>query len=281
MNTQSDGVASAGAAGDRSVDNPKDSVATPGRGERLEKAGKRSRRRAAKLRSVWISFAGRIVAQFVGSAASIVLGISLIHNYKAPAQGPENAAIGSQPASYPGRVARVTEDGGRRRPSIVVLPVDDYSVAAPADSFPQALTDVVTASLAERGSLTVLSRTSASQIGAHHGSVPATARELGVDLVLESSVTRSANRIRVVVQLIDGRSDEHLWTGRFDREAGDPFVLQSEIADRVARGIEAAVSDSALRPLTMATRSTSGGGATEFDGRARLLLPAATLARVR
>jgi TolB-like protein len=269
MKTKDDGVDSTGVAGDSS---PAATMAPGAKSldrERLEKAGKRSKRKAAKLRSVWISFTGRIVAQFVGSAASIVLGMTLIHGYRAPVQEPATAAPAVAPATYQGRVARASEAGGRHRPSIVVLPIDDYSPAAQDDSsFAEALTELVTASLAERGSLVVLSRTSAGQVGARRGTVPAIARELGVDLVLESSVTRSASHLRVVTQLIDGRSDEHLWAGRYDRETGDTLGLQSEIADQIARAIDAAVSGSAPRPTVTASRYTIAGGGERMDTRA-------------
>jgi TolB-like protein len=248
-------------------------VAKPLAGGRPEKDARRSKRKAAKLRAVWISFTGRIVAQFVGSAASIVLGMSLIHSYKAPAQEPGKATLASEPgATYQGRVARTNDAGGRPRPSIVVLPFDDYSQDAPSERFGQVLTEFVTASLAERDSLAVLSRTSAGGLGARHVSVPAIARELGVDLVLESSITRSANRLRVVAQLIDGRSDEHLWTGRYERESGEMLGVQSEIADLIARGIDTALGGLAQRTPATSSRSANARGGAKIVARA---LPAA------
>jgi len=80
-------------------------VAKPLAGGRPEKDARRSKRKAAKLRAVWISFTGRIVAQFVGSAASIVLGMSLIHSYKAPAQEPTRWAGLTSPSWSKRRVA--------------------------------------------------------------------------------------------------------------------------------------------------------------------------------
>jgi hypothetical protein len=148
MKTRHDGAEWAGVDGGSSPATAMVPGAMPEAGERVEKAKKRSKRKAAKLRAVWISFTGRIVAQFVGSAASIVLGMSLIQNYKAPAEGAEKASLVSEPVVYQGRVARLSEAGGRRRSSVVVLPIDDYSQAAPGDLFAQALTECVTASLA-------------------------------------------------------------------------------------------------------------------------------------
>ena len=264
MQTGIDGVETIGVASSASSVAPSTQAAKPVNAERSEKARKKSRRQAAKVRAVWISFTGRIVAQFVGSAASILLGMMLIHSYKEPAQGAHEASLVPEPAAYEGRVARTGETGGNRRPSIVVLPFEDYSLDTAPDRFAQAMTESVTAAMADRGSLAVLSRTSASLIGARQGSVPAIAREAGVDLVLESSVTRSANRIRVVAQLIDGRSDEHLWIGRYDGEPGDILGLQGGIADQIARGIDAAVGGLVSRPATIARRSTGAGSGPDF-----------------
>ena len=274
MKTKNDGVEAAGLAGGSSPRGAMVPDGMPVAAERLERAVKRSKRKAAKLRAVWISFTGRIVAQFVGSAASVLLGIILIHNYKSPVQGPEKASLAREPVIYQGRVARMSEAAGRRRLSIVVLPIDDYSPAAPGDLFAPALTEFVTASLAERGSLAVLSRTSASHLGKRGGTIPAIARELGVDLVLEASVTRSANSVRVVAQLIDGRSDEHLWTGRYDRQIGDILGLHGEIADQIARGIDAALSGSAPPVPAMASRPASGGIGAALAAQAGVVLRA-------
>jgi TolB-like protein len=281
VNTQNIGVESTEDAGDRSLAAVMVPGPEPGVGERHEKATKRSRRKAAKLRAVWISFTGRIVAQFVGSAASILLGMMLIHSYKAPVQGAEKVPAAAKPVSYQGRVARTTEAGRLRRAAIVVLPVVDYSEAVPGDHFSQALTELVTASLAERDAFVVLSRTSASHIGAGHGSVPAIARELGVDLVLESSVTRSGNGIRVIAQLIDGRSDEHLWTGRYDRESGNSLSVQDAIADEIVRGIDAAVGGSAVRPTALASRDARAAGGPGLDASGRVALRADPPARIQ
>jgi len=281
MTTKNDGVEAAGLAGGSSPAAATVPGDRPVADERLEKAGKRSKRKAARLRSVWISFTGRIVAQFVGSAASVLLGIILIHNYKSPAPGPEKASVAREPVIYQGRVARMSEAAGRHRLSVVVLPIDDYSPAAPGDLFAPALTEIVTAFLAERGSLAVLSRTSASRLGARHGTIPAIARELGVDLVLEASVTRSANRVRVVAQLIDGRSDEHLWTGRYDRQIGDILGLHGEIADQIARGIDAALSRFAPPVPAMASRSASAGIGAALAAQAGVVLYAEPLGRTQ
>ena len=279
MRNRGDGLESAGVGGG-SPEAATLEVASPAVGERPEKAGKKNKRKAARLRSVWIAFTGRILAQFVGSAASILLGLSLIHNYTSPSQGTPNPAVAPDPGRYQGRVARTGEAGTRRRQSIVVLPIDDYSGAGSGDRFAPALTEFVTASLAERGSLAVLSRTSASRVDARRGSVPEIARRMGVDLVLEASVTRDANRIRVVAQLIDGRSDEHLWARSYDREVGDVLRLQAEIAGEIASGIDAALDGTAPRPSGAAGREAGAPDGADSAAGARVDVQAQPLARL-
>jgi TolB-like protein len=261
-----------------------DAPSTPASRDPVEPARKKNKRKEAKLRAAWISFTGRIVAQFVGSAASILLGIALLHKYQAPVAvaAANTPASLHQAAAYAGRVARTAEKGGAALASIVVLPIDDYSVPAERDQFTKAFTEVVTASLAESARLTVLSRTSASQLGATRRSVPAIARELGVDLVLEASVTRSADRLRVVAQLIDGRSDEHLWARRYDREKGDVLAVQGEISAAIARDIGAVLDTRAALTLTVTRHAAGGAGSrgiaeaaevARTDARVRLQLP--------
>jgi TolB-like protein len=233
-------------------------VARPVAADRREKAAKKAKRKAARLRGVWISFTGRIVAQFVGSAASILLGLSLLHGYASPPADSASSAPSLVAEPYRGRVVPASSAGARVRHSLLVLPMDDYSPGAePGDRFALALTEAVTASLAERGSLAVLSRTSASQVDTRRRSMPAIAGEMGVDFVLEASVTKVENRVRVVAQLIDGRSDEHLWTGRYDGELGDTLGLQAQVANQIAVGIEAALSRSAIRSSGTSERSST------------------------
>ncbi len=229
-------------------------IAAPGGAVTPHQRVKRHKHKSAKMRGVWISFAGRIVAQFVGSAASILLGIMLIQRYQAPAANAGNAPAAENPISYEGREARPRVVNGRAVPSLVVLPVDDFSTLGGQAQLARALTEIVTASLAGRDAISVISRTTSSRLNAGRMTVPAISRELGVDLILETSVARSASRVRVVAQLIDGRSDEHLWSRRYDREAGDELATQAELADAIARDVEAYLSASASRNQTLASR---------------------------
>jgi TolB-like protein len=220
----------------------------------------RKKKKARKVRNVWISFTGRILAQFVGSAASILLGLALVQNFKSGSSHTARTEPVAAPARDTGHQAlrRVSGVSGRR--SLVVLPVEDLSLTGEQDRFATALTELLTAELAGRPALSVLSRTTATQLRGTAASVPELARELGVDLVLESSVTRSGQHVRVVAQLIDGRSDEHIWVGRFDRDGGDALALQAEVAGLVGRGVEAAITSAPTSASQVHARLGTGDG---------------------
>ena len=91
------------------------------------------------------------------------------------------------------------------------------------------MTEALITDLARIGSLKVISRTSAMLYRDHDKRLPQIARELGVDVVVEGSVIRSEDMVRVTVQLIEAESDQHIWAENFDREMRDVLSLQSEV----------------------------------------------------
>ncbi len=211
-----------------------------------KEARKKRKRRNEKVRGAWIAFVGRIVAQFVGSAASIVLGLALIHSHQAPAAAPLQATVAVRPAmAPPGRVVSLTAKRDSVRPSLVVLPMESFSAEAGQEPLAKQLTVVITASLAERNSLAVISRTSAMTLLQQGKTLPDIARELDVDYVIEGSVTRDRRRVRIVVHLIDGRSDEHVWASSYDRPVNDLLGIEGEVAKRIAADVDAALAHSA------------------------------------
>jgi len=195
-------------------------------------AEKKKKKKKAKVRSAWISFAGRIVAQIVGAAATIVLGIYLVTSHRGE---PDRAAS---------RVPRVASTLGAE-PSLAVLPFDNYSGDASQDYFVNGMTEALIADLARVSGLRVISRTSSMHYQGQKKSVPEIAGELGVDLLVEGSVARSGNRIRITAQLIDGATDEHIWARSYEEKVEDVFALQSRIATAIAAEIRGAVSSSA------------------------------------
>jgi tetratricopeptide (TPR) repeat protein len=104
------------------------------------------------------------------------------------------------------------------------------------------MTEALTAQLSSIRGLRVISRTSTTQFKGTRKSVPVIGKELNVDAVIEGSVLRSAEKIRVTVQLIRAATDEHLWVATYDREFRDILALQSDVTFGIAQHVEAAVA---------------------------------------
>ena len=122
--------------------------------------------------------------------------------------------------------------------SIVVLPLDNYSGDPNQEYFAEGMTDELTADLATISRLRVISRGSAMQFkGKNRPPAPEIARALNVDAIVEGSVLRSGERVRITAQLIDARADRHLWAKSFERSSRDVLALQDELASAIAREI--------------------------------------------
>jgi TolB-like protein/Tfp pilus assembly protein PilF len=118
--------------------------------------------------------------------------------------------------------------------SLVVLPLANLSGDPTQDYLAAGLTEELIGALAQLRSLRVVSRTTAATLQGRQIAVPDIARELDVDAVLEGSVRREGERIRISVQLIHGPTDAHLWARDFERDAGSLLALQAEVALAVA-----------------------------------------------
>jgi TolB-like protein/Flp pilus assembly protein TadD len=133
--------------------------------------------------------------------------------------------------------------------SIAVLPFANLSTNEENAFFASGIHDELLTQLAQIADLKVISRTSVMAYKDSKKSLREIARELGVATVLEGSVQRSGNRVRVQAQLIDARTDGHLWANRFDRELTDVFEIQSEIAREIANALNARLSAGEERSL--------------------------------
>ncbi len=122
--------------------------------------------------------------------------------------------------------------------SIAVLPLDNLSEDAGQDFFADGMTETLIAGLAKIGTLKVISRTSVMRYRDSDKSLPDIARELGVDAVIEGSVQRIGDRVRITAQLVDGRTDRHLWAESYERDVRDVLALQSEVARAIAAEIK-------------------------------------------
>ena len=122
--------------------------------------------------------------------------------------------------------------------SLAVLPLENLSGDAQQQYFADGMTEELTTALSQVSSLRVVSRTSAMRYKGTQKSVPEIARELNVDAVVEGSVEREGDRVRITAQLIQGPSDTHLWAKGYERDLRDSLRLQDEVAEAIVDEIQ-------------------------------------------
>ena len=132
--------------------------------------------------------------------------------------------------------------------SLAVLPLNNLSGDEDQEYFADGMTEAVTSALGRISALRVISRTSVMQYKGVHKSLPEIARDLKVDAIVEGSVQRSGNQVRVTVNLIRAETDEQLFTQTYNRDLSDVLTFQSEVASAIARQIQIT-----LTPLEKAT----------------------------
>src|SRR5881392_4260378 len=126
--------------------------------------------------------------------------------------------------------------------SIAVLPFENLSDEKENAYFADGVQDDVLTNLSKIGDLRVISRTSVMQYRGRPTNLREIGKTLGVSNILEGSVRRSGNRVRVNVQLIDANTDEHLWANDYDRDVTDVFAIQSDLAQSIAQALQAKLS---------------------------------------
>ena len=126
--------------------------------------------------------------------------------------------------------------------SLAVLPLQNLSGDPAQDYFADGMTEEIIGRLSMIRGLRVVSRTSVMQFKDTRIPVPQIANSLGVDALVEGSVIRDTGRVRIHAQLIRAATDEHFWSETYDRELGDAFALESEIAQAIAAKVQVAVT---------------------------------------
>ena len=121
--------------------------------------------------------------------------------------------------------------------SLAVLPMENLSTDPEQDYFAEGMTDELITDLAQLGDVRVISRTSTMHYKGTQKTLPQIARELNVDAIVEGTVARAANRVRIRVQLIRTQDDRHLWAQAYDRDLRDVLRLQSDAALDIAAQI--------------------------------------------
>lgn len=156
--------------------------------------------------------------------------------------------------------------------SIAVLPFVNLSQDPEQEYFSDGITEDILNHLSKISGLEVKSRTSTIQYKDNLKPVPDIGRELDVAHILEGSVRKEGNKIRIVAQLIDTRSDIHIWSESYDREMTELFNIQSEIAVEIANVMQTKLSSSELRYLQSSQYSASDITAYDYALRAREIL---------
>jgi len=121
---------------------------------------------------------------------------------------------------------------------IAVLPLANMSKDARDEIFSDGMTEELISSLSKIAGLRVIARTSVMRYKDTKKPIGEIGRELNVSAILEGSVRRAGNKIRITVQLADPKTEEQLWTEKYDRDLEDIFAVQSEIAHKVADELE-------------------------------------------
>ncbi len=122
--------------------------------------------------------------------------------------------------------------------SIAVLPLQNLSGDPNQEYFADGMTDALITELAQISFLRVISRTSAMHYKGSHQLLSEIAKELNVDAVVEGSVIRSGNHVRITAQLVEARSDRHLWAKAYDRDIREVVSLQQDVADSIVSEIQ-------------------------------------------
>ncbi|MFN2622332.1 MAG: FlgO family outer membrane protein [Chthoniobacterales bacterium] len=196
------------------------------------------------------------------AAVAIVLGAGAFFVWQTRTQKPAPYLTGGS-----------TEEKAIPEKSIAVLPFTNLSDDQQNAYFADGVQDEILTDLAKVADLKVISRMSVAQ---YKNTVPRNLREiaqqLGVAHLLEGSVQRAGNRIRINVQLIDAGNDRHLWAQTYDRDVADVFAIQSEIAQSIAANLQARIS--AREKAAMSQARTTDLVADRLYAQARNLRPA-------
>jgi TolB-like protein/DNA-binding winged helix-turn-helix (wHTH) protein/Flp pilus assembly protein TadD len=140
--------------------------------------------------------------------------------------------------------------------SLAVLPLQNLSGDPAQDYFADGMTEALITDMAKTSGLKVISRTSIMQYKDSRKKLPEIAQELGVDAIVEGSVLRSADRVRVTAQLVQGATDQHLWAETYERDLRDSVTLQDDVSRNIAMQIRKEIAPSSPRQLAALTAVT-------------------------
>src|SRR6478672_4231075 len=215
--------------------------------------------------AVYIS---RAVRDFVNDAPELVLedlGEQPLKNIAKPVRvfripAPDRAPSATQAAA----------PAVPHKPSVAVLPFANMSGDAEQEYFSDGISEDLITDLSKVSALFVIARNSSFTYKGRSVKVQEVGRELGVRFVLEGSIRKAGNRVRITAQLVDAQSGGHLWADRFDRELTDIFATQDEVVQKIVAAL--AVKLTRREEQRLGHRGTSNVEAYDFWSRARELL---------
>jgi TolB-like protein/Flp pilus assembly protein TadD len=156
-----------------------------------------------------------------------------------PTSGPAARRLQELAARHLSRAPRQAE---AQTPAVAVLPLANLSPSADDEYFSDGITEDIIAQLSQIKSLKVIARTSVMRYKKTEKSAKEIAAELGVSHIATGSVRRAGQRLRIIAQLVDARSEEQLWARTFDRDLTDVFAIQSEVAENTVRALAATLT---------------------------------------
>jgi adenylate cyclase len=166
-----------------------------------------------------------------------------------------------------GETARGKPSAPILRKSIAVLPFENLSEDKTNAYFADGIQEEILTRLSRIGDLKVISRTSTLRFKNASDNISEIAKQLGVANILEGSVQKAADQVRVSVQLIDAESDSHLWAERYDRKLTDIFAVESDIASNIAEALQAKLTGAERRAIS--SQPTTNSEAHELYLRGR------------
>lgn len=158
-------------------------------------------------------------------------------------------------------------------PSIAVLPFDNMSGDPEQEYFSDGISEDIITDLSKIGGLMVIARNSSFAYKGKAPDIRVVGRELGVTSVLEGSIRKGGNRVRITAQLIDARNGAHLWADRYDRDLTDIFEVQDEVTKRIVEALRVALKPAEVALLAEASTRSVEAHDLFLRGREHLLRP--------
>jgi serine/threonine protein kinase/tetratricopeptide (TPR) repeat protein len=193
-------------------------------------------------------------------AGQVHTALEIIRTTRMGHQAPGHTRSSGRPGARAGQIR-----------SLAVLPLENHSVDPAQDYFADAMTESLLTDLAQIAGLRVVSRTSVMQYKGTRKPLPQIARELHVDAIIEGSILRAGERVRITAQLIHGATDQHLWAKSYERDVEDVLALQSEVAQAVVEEVRVKLTPresarlSSVRRVNRAAHEAFLKGIYHFD----------------